>query len=364
MQIRVAQEELSAALQTALRAVSSQSTLPILSGVKLQTDQDKLRLSTTNLEIFIQKTADANIVENGEIVIPARLTADIIKNLPQEEITLRYRPEENQVEISCRDLRFSVNVLEATDFPEIPAPEEKGAEIKIARKLFSELVSQISPAASSDDSRPVLTGALISIDGEELKLVATDSYRLALRKAKVDEKSGPGFQVIVPSRSVEEASKILSGDAVKITLSERLGLFDTGDTVLVTRLIDGNFPNYKQLLPENAEHRFQLNREELATAARRVSLVGNGEAPVTLSFSEDVLKLTTSHEAQEAEAKVKLQSKGAEFEICFNPRFLLDGLASIREQDVVLELESPEKPAILRGTDNGFLYLLMPVRLK
>src|SRR5438094_900845 len=344
------------------RGVSTRTTVQILAGILLDATGGKLSLAATDMELSLRTTVEAKIESEGSVVVPGRLLLDIARLLPETEVSLEHRLEEAVVEVRCGSASYRLHTYNAEDFPRLP---DTGAEPhEVDRQTLLETVARVSRSASRDESRPVLTGVLVHFEPGKLVMAATDSYRLSVKETSL-EGSVPELEAIVPARALGELARI-AGEGEKIVLGvhENQVVFGTGDAWLTTRRIDGQFPNYKQLVPDAFEHEVPLPREELLDVVRRVSVMAQRNSPLRLRFADG--ELVVSAQTQDVgEARESLPASfGAEaLEIGFNAEFLRDGVDSVGGETVRLKLISPLRPAVLQGEGDDFLYLIMPIRL-
>lgn len=364
MRITIARGELLDVLGVVGRALSSRSTLPILSGVLLSAEEDKVELQATDLEVSIRGTAKAKVDEGGKAVIPGKILGDIVRSLPEAAVTLVSDGE--GISVECGSASFSLRTLSPQDFPRFPevAPDKT---VTIPTASLAKVVRQVCRAASRDETRPILTGVLMVIEGPVLRLVATDSYRLAVSEAAA-ENAGGELEVVIPSKAIEEVSKLAAGlDEVSMGVSENQIVFRFGETIFVSRRIEGSFPNYRQLIPKESQTTATLPREELLEAVKRVSLMAQHNTPLRVKVAATDRTLTlsaTTQDVGDANEDLMVETQGEDVEIAFNHAFLADGISSADGENMRVEIASPLKPGVLRtGEEPGFLYLLMPVRL-
>jgi DNA polymerase-3 subunit beta len=326
-----------------------------------------VELRATDMEVGLRVPLQADVARPGEIVLPARLTLEVARQLPGSEVSLEQRPTEGDVEIVSGTARFHLRTLRAEDFPPLPAPGGDSV-VDVPAVAFVETVGKVSRSASKDETRPILTGILVSAAGDELRMVATDSYRLSVKETKLDAPLAGGFEANVPARALEEVARVVQhvgADTIQIGVRSNQVAFQAGGDALSSRLIDGQFPNYRQLLPESYEHELHVPGDELSGVVRRVSLMAQKNAPLRLSFTEGQLTVSAqTPDVGEASEPLPVAFAGEPFEIGFNPDFLRDGLESVESGDVVLKLISPLRPGLIEAGDgSGFLYLIMPIRL-
>jgi DNA polymerase-3 subunit beta len=361
--------ELLAQLQTVSRVASTRSAVQALSGVQIVAGGDGdagVELRATDMEVGLRVPLQATIDRPGTVVLPARLLLDVVRTLRSGDVSLELRPTEQDVEIVGGTARFHIRTLRSEDFP--PLPEPGGDQVvAMPAPAFVDTIARVSRSASRDETRPILTGILVSASADELRMVATDSYRLSVKETRLEAPLEGGFEANVPARALEELGRLVRDDVEEIRIGVRANqvVFEVGGVALSSRLIDGQFPNYRQLLPEAYEHELTVSREELLEVVRRISLMAQKNAPLRLSFSEGEVKVSAqTPDVGEASEPLPIPFAGEPFEIGFNPDFLTVGLESAGADDVVLKLISPLRPGLVESADaSGFLYLIMPIRL-
>ena len=366
MKLSTTSQELLGQLQTASRVASTRSAVQALSGVQVHAAGGEVELRATDMEIGLRVPLIAQVEREGTVVLPARLMLDVARQLPSGSLTLELRSSEQDVEIICGPARFHIRTLRTEDFPTLPEPGGDQVVV-LPAKAFVDTVGKVARSASRDETRPILTGILVSASGTELRMVATDSYRLSVKETRLEAPIEGGFEANVPARALQELERIAGNETGDRTIGMRASqvVFQVGSVVLSSRLIDGQFPNYRQLLPETYEHELHIPGEELTGVVRRVSLMAQKNAPLRLSFSEGQLNVSAqTPDVGEASEPLPVPFAGEPFEIGFNPDFLKDGLESVDSGDVVLKLISPLRPGLIEAGDgSGFLYLIMPIRL-
>ena len=366
MKISVARDELVAKLGIVSRAVSTRGTVQVLSGILLRTDGDVLTLAATDMELSLRTTLDAQVEGDGAVVIPGKPLVELARLLPENDVTIEYRPEEGTVQIVSGSYSSRLHVFNAEDFPRLPAVDAQLHAID--REALLETIDRVARSASRDESRPVLTGILVRFEAGKLVMVATDSYRLSVKETELDA-AAPELEAIIPARALTELSRLAGGDTVELGVHENHVVFgtasgDTADAWLTTRRIDGQFPNYRQLLPETFEVELTLPKSELADVVRRASVLALRNSPLRLRLAEG--ELTVSAQTQdvgETQETMPAAYTGEEFLIGFNAEFLRDGVDSIVGDDVRVKLINPLRPAILEDAAGDFTYLIMPIRL-
>jgi DNA polymerase III subunit beta len=356
-------DELTRALGIVSRGVSTRTTVQILAGILLQADGGTLNLAATDMELSLRTSLEAQVESDGSVVVPGRLLLELARLLPDAEVTLEHNLEEAVVEVRCGSASYRLHTYNAEDFPRLPDVEVVERH-EVERETLLETVARVSRSASRDESRPVLTGVLMRFEPGKLVMAATDSYRLSVKETPL-QGSVPELEAIVPARALAELSRIAqAAERIELGVHENQVVFGTGDAWLTTRRIDGQFPNYKQLVPESFDYEVLLPRDELLDVVRRVSVMAQRNSPLRLRFAEG--ELTVSAQTQDVgEAKESLPAAftGEPLEIGFNAEFLRDGVESVVGEQVRLKLISPLRPAVLEGESDDFLYLIMPIRL-
>jgi len=356
-------DELTRALGVVSRGVSTRTTVQILAGILLQASDGRLDLSATDMELSLRTSLEAQSESDGSVVVPGRLLLELARLLPAADVSIEHKLEEAAVEIRSGSATYRLHTYNAEDFPRLPDADAADRH-EVDRETLLETVARVSRSASRDESRPVLTGVLMRFEPGKLVMAATDSYRLSVKETPI-EGSVPELEAIVPARALGELARIAqAGEGIELGVHENQVVFSTGDALLTTRRIDGQFPNYKQLVPETFDHELSLPREELLDVVRRVAVMAQRNSPLRLRFGDG--ELTVSAQTQdigEARESLPVSFSGEPLEIGFNAEFLRDGIESVGGEQLRLKLISPLRPAVLQGEDDNFLYLIMPIRL-
>ncbi len=362
-------------LALATRGVSARSAIQVLGGILLEAGDGKMKLSATDMELSIQTSSPAEVEEEGRVVIPARIFNDIVRSLPSGQLTLEHDQAGGTVKLTAGSNEYSIRAYAAEDFPQLPQFDDDNS-FTMSGELLVDTVEKVSKSYSRDETRPVLTGILISFEESRVRMVTTDSYRLSIKETELATTFDGSREAIIPARAMQEVSRISSAseeEQVEVSLSENQALFRVGDVLFGTRLIDGNFPEYRRLLPNAFEREISVSREELMGTLRRVNLFAQRQTPpvpVSLAFSDGAVEvIVRSQEIGEAHEKLSATSDD-DFHISFNPGYLLDGVAAIDTEKVLFKLNESLKPGlIVPGSENGdsgeepdFLYLIMPMR--
>lgn len=366
MRITCTKEELAEKLQVVGRGVSTRTTVQILAGVLLRAAGGKLYLSATDMEISLRVSLEAQVEEEGAVVVPGRLLVDIVRLLPAGEVVLESRPEEGVARLQCGSASYSLHTYAAEDFPRLPEIDPETA-FTVDREAFLDTIGRVSRSASRDESRPVLTGVLVRFEGGKVVMAATDSYRLSVKETELEQGPPEELEAIVPARALAELARISQGAesaTLDVGVQENQIVFGAAGVWLTARRIDGQFPNYRQLLPEQFEAEVQLPRDELLDVVRRTGLLAQRKSPLRLRFEDGELIVSAqTQDVGEARESLPVAFAGEPLEIGFNADFLRDGLESVTDETVRLKLISPLRPGLIHGETDDFLYLIMPIRL-
>jgi DNA polymerase-3 subunit beta len=364
VKFRCERDTLVEALASAGRAVANRGgALPVLSGVRAELVGDRLRLTGSDLELTIEIEVTVAGEQDGVAVLPAKISSDLVRSLgdPRVEVSV----EGDEARITAGRFESSLRLLPADEFPRLAMPADDA--VTLAAKDFAGALRQVVPAASADDARPILTGVLLAAEAGGLRLVATDSYRLAVRDLPGTSVLGEGQSVLVPSRALRELERLLgSAEEVTLRLGEREAAFEVGGVRLTTRLIEGEFPNYRGLIPASHPNHLVVGREALVEAVKRVKLMARElNTPVRLAMSGDGLELIAiTQDVGQAHEQLDATYEGTELTVAFNPDYLLSGVEVTPGDEIHLATVDAQKPAVIRAGDAGeFLYLLMPVRV-
>lgn len=362
MKCVLGREALLNGLQIVQNVVTNRTTLPILGNALIQASEGKLVISTTDLDTGVRATVEAEVTKPGATTLPARKLASIIKELPAAEVDIEVDSKQNATITSGASF-FRIMGLPEEDFPAFPKPE--GAKLfKMKQSAFRDMLKRSSYAISTDESRYVLNGVLLCFKDNKLTMVATDGRRLALVDQELEFPKSSEAEVILPSKAVTELQRILKGDEeMTITLSDTQIAFDLGAVYLVSKLIEGNYPNYQQVIPAEAQVKVKIPREQLLEAVHRVALVSSEKSnSVKLSFTKDKLDITANTpEVGEAKETLPVQYGADDLTIAFNPMFLMDPLRNIEVEDISFDFIDELSPGVIKY-DNSFLYVIMPMR--
>jgi DNA polymerase III subunit beta len=367
MKLSLSRDKLFTALQTVGRAVSSRATLPSLGGIQLTAASDGLTLRATDMEVgLVVSLPDAAVESEGTVLLPGRLLSDVARSLPAGDVALALRPEQRDVELTAGSARFHLRTLPAEDFPRLPELEGDGARLPAAP--LAQTIDRVARAASRDEVRPILTGVLFQAEGTTLTMVATDSYRLSVKHTSLETSLPEAIEANVPARALRELARIVAqegAEEVAMSLARNQAVFRAGQVVLSSRLIEGQFPSWRQLIPESFEHEVRLPRVEILEVARRIGQLAQRNAPLRFAFAEGELTVAAeTPEVGDASEAIPAPYSGEPLEIAFNPQFLIEGLESVEGDEVLMKLSSPLRPGLLEPVEaDDFSYLVMPIRL-
>lgn len=332
----------------------------------LEGEGEEIAIRATDLELAISLSVDGKIEQAGSVLLPGRLLVDVVKALPSGDVEISERSEERDVEIAAGSSKFHLRMLGREDFPRLP--DFDNASLSIPGDAFAATVDRVVTAASRDEVRPILTGILVQAEDTRLTMVATDSYRLSVKHTELAEPVPEALEANVPARAMRELARVVTQsdvESVDVAPAGNQIVFRAGNTVLSSRLIDGQFPSYRQLIPESFDYEVKLPRAELLEVARRIRHLAQRNAPIRLAFAEGELTVAAeTPDVGDATEAMPAGFSGDPLEIAFNPQFLVEGIESVDTDEIVMQLTSPLRPGLLRpvGSDD-FTYLAMPIRL-
>lgn len=364
MKFSINQSELLNALTIVQKGLAQRATLPILAGIYVEAKGDSVQFQTTNLEMSVEYTTAALVEDEGSTVLPGKYFIDIVKSLPDAAVFIETTDEGAM--IACESSSFSIRTLDPADFPGFPQvnPEQ---QIKVPFEAFSSMARKVCRFVSRDETRMIMTGVLIEVEDNSLKLVATDSYRLGVTEQPLEQPS-EDFNAVLPGDFVADLAGLpRTGGDIAIALAENQVIVSYADTVFINRRIEGKYPNYKQLIPTEHETRCVVDRGNFASAVKRASLLDTSGSQVRFSINvpSQTIQLNTTQDAGSTQEIIKAQIEGEDVEIGFKSNYITDGLTSMESKDVAFELLGAMKPGVLKSMAEGenFLYLVMPVRL-
>ena len=370
MKVVCYKDKILKAINSVVKGVASKTTMPILEGILIQTNDNEIKLTTYDLEIGIEYVIECEVKEQGSTVVNAIMFSEIIRKLPDTEISISVNAN-NLLEIECEGSLYKLATMNPEEFPELPKIEvENGIEVEQIN--LKNMIKKTIFAVSMEESRPIFTGCLFEIENNKLNLVAVDGFRLALRSLFLN-KPTQNFSAVIPGKTLNEVNKILSDsfDIVKIGVSKNQALFEMENCKIVTRILDGEFLNYKNVIPENWETRIKVNKNNLQNSFERISLISSSsvekEKKYPVKVSVDIGKLTISctHQTGEAKEEIYVSTEGKNIEAGFNPKYFLDSLKAIDDEEVYIEFGTSISPCLVKSTQNNdYVYMILPIRLK
>lgn len=363
MKIKVYQKELSKHINITQKSISSRTTLQILDGILLETINGKLKLTGTDLEISIETFLDCEIIEEGSIVVNSRIFGDIIKKLPDSAIHIEVK--NNNINIKCENSEFNILGNIGGDYPALPVIIEKES-FTIPKDIFKNAIRQTVFSTSQDETRQSLTGVLLELSNNIISFVALDGYRLALRKlpTNVDLE----IKIIIPGRSLSELSKIIEDTDEDMNISTAPGhvIFNVGDTVLYSRLLEGQFFNYKEIIRKDHKTVVSVNKRDFQNSLERASLLAKEEKAnlIKLSVIDNKINIRSNSEIGNVLESIDSSQEGENLNIAFNSRYILEGIKTIDNEEIELNFMGSLNPCIINGVeDDNYIYLVLPVRL-
>lgn len=362
MKFKAEKSNLLTGIQAVQNVITAKAALPILSNILIETQQDKLRLTATDLDIGISCVIPVDIQETGAITIPAKRFGDIIKELPGDEVDINTK-KNNLVTIHTESCEFKIMGLAREEFPKLPEFQNKEA-IKLDQSTLKEMLGLTSFAVSFDETRYILNGILFKINKNNLVLVATDGKRLAVVERKLGEATDKDMQMIVPVKTIQELNRNLKEEGeLSVILGNNQALFDLGQVTIISRLIEGEFPDYHQVVPPVSENKMKVSREQFLLAVRRAALLSTPDyQAVKLEVFKNKLVVSKSTpDVGESREEIPAEYKGKELIIGFNPTYLTDALKNLQNESIELELTDSEKPGVIRI--DGYVYIVLPMRL-
>ncbi len=363
MQISITKTELSSALARVIHATASRSSVPSLSGILISCKEGEITFFASDLETSIKTQVEGLITEPGVVAVPGKIFSDIIRSLPESAVNLTLEGE--QLTITAQQSHFTIRTLNPDDFVRFPEVSEN-QQITLPADLIRTMVRKVGRAVSKDETRAVLTGIYLAAEADEIKMVATDIYRLAMVTKKLEQTLEEPFTVLIPGQAAEEVVKMIDDGPVTISLSQNQILFSFGQTQFVTRKIEGHYPNFMQLLPKEWLVQATVAQTELFEAVKRVSLLAVTNAAVKFSVTveeQDLMLTSHSLDLGSASEHVMIKAEGSDQEIAINYSYLLDGLSVIESEFITIEIQDSMKPGIIRAPEEDFLYLVMPMRI-
>ena len=370
MKIVCEKDKILKAINSVTKAVASKTTMPILEGILIQTNDKEVKLTTYDLEIGIEYVIDADVKEQGATVVNAIMFSEIIRKLPDTEINISLN-EQNLLVIECEGSLYKLATMNPEEFPELPQINVENS-IEIEQNTLKDMIRKTIFAVSSEENRPIFTGCLFEIKNNKLNVVAVDGFRLAW-KSKFLQNNSNDFTAVIPGRTLNEVNKIIldSFDSVKIGVAKNQALFEMENCKLVTRLLDGEFLNYSSVIPENWETRIRVNRNNIQNCFERISLISASSIekekkyPVKVSVEIGKVTISCTNQTGDAKEEMYVATEGQNLEAGFNPKYFLDALRAIDDEEINIDFGTSISPCIIRPVDEGdYIYMILPIRLK
>ncbi len=370
MKIVCYKDKIIKALNSVVKGVASKTTMPILEGILIQTNDNEVKLTTYDLEIGIEYIMECEVKEQGSIVVNAIMFSEIIRKLPDTEIYISVN-DKNLLEIECEGALYKLATMNPDEFPELPKIEVENS-IELDQTLLKNMIRKTIFAVSNEESRPIFTGCLFEIENNKLTLVAVDGFRLALRSIYLNKQSN-NFKAVIPGKTLNEVNKIISDsfEPVKIGVAKNQALFEMDNCKIVTRILDGEFLNYKNVIPSNWDTRIRVEKNNIQNCFERISLISASavekEKKYPVKVQVDIGKIVISCTNQTGDAKEELyvSTEGKNLEVGFNPKYFLDSLKAIDEEEVYIEFGTSISPCLIKSVENNdYTYMILPIRLK
>ncbi len=370
MKIVCYKDKILKAINSVVKGVASKTTMPILEGILIQTNDNEIKLTTYDLEIGIEYVIECDVKEQGSTVVNAIMFSEIIRKLPDTEINISVNSN-NLLEIECEGALYKLATMNPDEFPELPKIEIENS-IEIEQNALKNMIRKTIFAVSTEESRPIFTGCLFEIENNKLSLVAVDGFRLALRSMYLNKQSN-NFSAVIPGRTLNEVNKIISDsfEPIKIGVSKNQALFEMENCKIVTRILDGEFLNYKNVIPNTWETRIRVNKNNIQNCFERISLISSSavekEKKYPVKVNVDIGKVVISCTNQTGDAKEELyvSTEGKNLEAGFNPKYFLDSFKAIEDEEVYIEFGSSISPCLVKSVENNdYTYMILPIRLK
>ena len=371
MKVVCEKDKLLKGINSVVKAVASKTTMPILEGILIQTNDKSLKLTTYDLEIGIEYITEADVKENGNTVVNAIMFSEIIRTLPDSEISI-YTNENNLLVIECEGSLYKLATMNADEFPELPKIDVENS-VEIEQNILKNMISKTIFAVSTEENRPIFTGCLFEVNDNKLNVVSVDGFRLAWKVQNLNKKVSD-FKAVIPGKTLSEVNKIIldSFDSIKIGVSKNQALFEMENCKIVTRLLEGEFLNYSNVIPKTWETRIRINKNQLQDCFKRISLISSSiiekekKDPVKVNIEVGKLNIVCTNQTGDAKEEVYLETEGKDLEIGFNPKYFLDSLKAIEDEEIFVEFGSSISPSVIKSIDeNGdYQYMILPIKLK
>ncbi|MGV8145358.1 MAG: DNA polymerase III subunit beta [Alkaliphilus sp.] len=365
MKFKIPQNLLMNSLSVVLRGVSNRTTLPILKGILIEAKNNRVKFISTDLEIGIQNEIDAFVIEEGTTVIDAKLFSEIIRKMPDSAVEI-IKTEDNNLIVRSGTTEFIISTWNAKEYPELPQIKE-GDNYLLGEELFKSMIKQTVFSTAQIETKPVLKGVLFEIEKNKLNMVALDGYRLALRKGKINTEKNQ--KVVIPAKTLSEVSRILNNEEkkeIEINIAENHVIFDIGKNKVISRLLEGEFINYKQIIPTEFNTNIIVETKKLIESLERASLISTESKKnlVKMNIVEDKIIILSNSELGKGYEEIEIEKEGNNIEIAFNSKYIIEALKVIEEEKIVFSFTTNIRPGIIKPKDNdNYVYLILPVRI-
>ena len=370
MKIVCYKDKILKAINSVVKGVASKTTMPILEGILIQTNDNEIKLTTYDLEIGIEYVMECDVKEQGSTVVNAIMFSEIIRKLPDTEIYLTLN-DKNLLEIECEGSLYKLATMNPEEFPELPKIEVENS-IEVEQNTLKNMIRKTIFAVSSEENRPIFTGCLFEVKQNKLNIVAVDGFRLALRSIFLNKQTND-FNAVIPGKTLNEVNKILSDsfEPIKIGVSKNQAVFEMENCKIVTRILDGEFLNYSTVIPNSWQTRIRVEKEALQNSFERISLISSSsiekEKKYPVKVTVDIGKLTIlcTNQTGDAKEEVFISTEGKNLEVGFNPKYFLDSLKAIDEEEIYVEFGTNVSPCLIKSVENNdYVYMILPIRLK
>ncbi len=370
MKIVCEKEKLLKGINSVVKAVANKTTMPILEGILIQTNDNEIKLTTYDLEIGIEYVMNCTIQEQGSAVVNATMFSEIIRKLPDTDILI-YMNENNLLVIECEGSLYKLATMNPDEFPELPKIEVEYS-IKLEQNILKNMIRKTIFAVSTEENRPIFTGCLFEIIDNKLNVVSVDGFRLALKSNFINTKVND-FKAVIPGKTLNEVNKIMtdSYDTIVIGVAKNQALFEMENCKIVTRILDGEFLNYNNVIPENWDTRIRVNKNNFQNCFERISLISASSSekekkyPVKVTIDIGKVTISCTNQTGDAKEEIYVATEGKNLEIGFNPKYFLDALKVIDDEEIYVDFGTSISPAVIRPVDDGeYTYMILPIKLK
>ena len=362
-------EKILKGINSVINGVSNKTTMPILEGILIQTNDREIKLTSYDLEIGIEYILEANIKEQGNTVVNAIMFSEIIRKLPNAEIQIKIN-DNNLLEIECEGSLYKLATMNPEEFPELPKISIDNS-VSLEQTVLKNMIRKTIFSVSTEENRPIFTGSLFEVVDNKLNVVAVDGYRMAIKNKDVEEQND--FSCVIPGKTLNEVNKIISDsfDPIKVGIARNQALFEMENCKIVTRLLDGEFLKYSNAIPKNWETRIKVNKNMIQNCFERVLLISASSIekekkyPVKINIEVGKVTISCSNQTGDAKEEIFVDTEGKDLEIGFNPRFFLDALKAIDDEEVYIEFGTNRSPCIIKPIDDGdYIYMILPIKMK